>query len=562
MENQKVPISSVPNLKDLDMISRPIANFPPSVWGDRFINYACEDENEQAQKERQVEELKEQVRRELAAAIDKPLQQLNIIDATQRLGIAYHFENEIEESLKHIYLHTYVENTCFEGSDDLCSVALWFRLLRQDGYRVSCDVFKKFRDSEGNFKNSLMEDAKGLLELYEATHLSVNGEEMLDDALEFTKTHLELVVSHLNYPLAEQVRHALYQPQHKGLPRLEAVYFFRIYEAYDSHNEALLKLAKLDFNLLQSLHMKELSHMAKWWKSLDFATKFPFARDRLVEGYFWILGVYFEPQYSLARKIIIKVFTMISTIDDIYDAYGTLDELKLFTKAIQRWDIGSLDQLPEYMKPCYKSVLDVYNEIEEEMDNQGSLFRMHYAKEEMKKIVEGYMDEAKWCHEKYVPTFQEYMSVALVTAGYTFLTTISYLGMGEIASKEAFDWLFSHPPIIEASESVGRLMDDMRSHEFEQERGHVASGIECYMKQYGVTEEEAHDKFHKRLVKAWKDINEGCLRPYPVPKPLLMRILSLTRVIDVIYKNEDWYTHVKKPMKDKIASLLIDPMIV
>nr|F6M8H7.1 RecName: Full=Probable sesquiterpene synthase; Short=SmSTPS [Santalum murrayanum]AEF32537.1 putative sesquiterpene synthase [Santalum murrayanum] len=562
MENQKMPISSVPNLKDLNMISRPIANFPPSIWGDRFINYTCEDENDQTQKERQVEELKEQVRRELAATVDKPLQQLNIIDATQRLGIAYLFENEIEESLKHIYLHTYVENNCFEGSDDLYSVALWFRLLRQNGYKVSCDVFNKFRDNEGNFKNNLMEDAKGLLELYEATHVSIHGEEMLDDALEFTKTRLESVVSHLNYPLAEQVRHALYQPLHRGLPRLEAVYFFRIYEAHASHNKALLKLAKLDFNLLQSFHKKELSDIARWWKSLDFAAKFPFARDRLVEGYFWVLGVYFEPQYSLARKIIIKVFTMISTIDDIYDAYGTLDELKLFTKAMQRWDVGSLDQLPEYMKPCYKSILDVYNEIEEEMANQGSLFRMHYAKEVMKTIVEGYMDEAKWCHEKYVPTFQEYMSVALVTSGYTFLTTISYLGMGEIASKEAFDWLFSHPPVIEASESVGRLMDDMRSHKFEQERGHVASGIECYMKQYGVTEEEAHDEFRKRLVKAWKDINEECLRPYRVPKPLLTRILNLTRVIDVIYKNEDGYTHVKKAMKDNIASLLIDPVIV
>ncbi|MBA0833181.1 hypothetical protein Goarm_017512, partial [Gossypium armourianum] len=40
-----------------------------------------------------------------------------------------------------------------------------------------------------------------------------------------------------------------------------------------------------------------------WKKGLDLTTKLPFVRDRLVESYFWILGVYFEPQYSFAREI-------------------------------------------------------------------------------------------------------------------------------------------------------------------------------------------------------------------------------------------------------------------
>ena len=31
--------------------------------------------------------------------------------------------------------------------------------------------------------------------------------------------------------------------------------------------------------------------------------------------------------------------------------------------------------------------------------------------------------------------------------------------------------------------------------QFEQKRGHVASGIECYMKQNGVSKQEAHDEF-------------------------------------------------------------------
>lgn len=74
----------------------------------------------------------------------------------------------------------------------------------------------------------------------------------------------------------------------------------------------------------------------RWWKGLNCTKNFPFARDRLVECYFWISGVYFEPKYGLARKFVTKVISMTTIIDDIYDAHGTLEELTLFTNAIDR----------------------------------------------------------------------------------------------------------------------------------------------------------------------------------------------------------------------------------
>ena len=72
---------------------------------------------------------------------------------------------------------------------------------------------------------------------------------------------------------------------------------------------------------------------------MDFASKLPFARDRVIECYFWILGVYFEPKYYFARRFLTKVIAMTSIIDDIYDVYGTLEELDLFTRAIERFEI-------------------------------------------------------------------------------------------------------------------------------------------------------------------------------------------------------------------------------
>ena len=40
---------------------------------------------------------------------------------------------------------------------------------------------------------------------------------------------------------------------------------------------------------------------------------------------------------------------------------------------------------------------------------------------------------------------EDYMNLALRTSTYPMLTTVSFLGMGDIVTKEAFDWIFSTP---------------------------------------------------------------------------------------------------------------------
>ncbi|XP_024044718.1 (-)-germacrene D synthase-like [Citrus clementina] len=537
--------------------TRGSANFPPSIWGDHFFQYTCDSQETDDQNVKHLE-LKKEIRRMLKAA-NKTSHTLELIDAIQRLGVSYHFENEIDEILGKMH-KTYRDcDLCDNENDGLYYISLQFRLFRQNGYRISADVFNTFEGSDGKFKASLAKDVRGMLSLYEATHLRVHGENILDEALAFTTSHLESVAKQVCSPLAEQVKHALVQPIHKGLERLEARHYIPIYQGESSHNEALLTFAKLDFNGLQKLHQKELGDISRWWKELDFAHKLPFVRDRIAEVYFWAVGVHFEPQYSFARKLFTKVIYMTSIIDDIYDVYGKIEELDLFTSAIERWDINAIDQLPEYMKLCYRALINVYSEVEKDLASQAKLYRLHYAKEAMKNQVKHYFFEAKWYHQNYIPTVDEYMTVALISSGHPNLSAISFVGMGDIVTKESFEWLFSNPRSIRASCAVGRLMNDMVSHKFEQSRGHVASSVECYINQYGATEEEAYSEFRKQVSNAWKDINEECLRPTLVPVPLLIRILNLTRAADVIYKYKDGYTDSEE-LKDFIVSLLINPV--
>ncbi|ONI13049.1 hypothetical protein PRUPE_4G200000 [Prunus persica] len=543
-----------------DQIVRHTANFHPSIWGDQFMDYGSEDIIAYSHKQQEVEDLKQVVRREVfTTGAGDFSYQMKLIDAIQRLGVAYHFEKEIEEALEHIYAANRFHDDDDDG--DLYDVSLGFRLLRQHGHYVSCRIFNKFKDRKnGGFKESLISDVPGMLSFYEATHLRVHGEDILEEALVFTTKHLESATTHVSYQLAEQIAQALERPLRKSLERVCARRFMSIYQDEASHNEALLKLAKSDFNLVQSLHKQELSEFIRWWKEVDFKRKLPFARDRIVELYFWVVGVYFEPQYLVGRNILTKWIALLTAMDDMYDAFGTFEELEIFTEAVQRWDVNCMDELPEYMQIFYRTLLNVFNEIEEEMVKEGRAYGAYYAKEAWKTNAKAYFDEAKWFHEGYIPSMEEYMRVATASAGNTTLTTISLLGMGDIVTKESFEWSLNDPKILRASNTIIRLMDDIVSSKFEKERGHVASAIDCYRKQYEVSDEqEIIDAFNKQIVDSWKDINEEFLRPTSVPMPILVLVLNLTRVVDLLYKKDDGFTHVGKVMKDSVASYFIDP---
>lgn len=98
------------------------------------------NENDDPEVDERIETLKEAVGKMLSNAAGKAIMEelLTLIDALQRLGVAYHFEYQINQALQSIY-DNYVNNNSNNGceDDDLYTMALGFRLLRQQGYSVS-----------------------------------------------------------------------------------------------------------------------------------------------------------------------------------------------------------------------------------------------------------------------------------------------------------------------------------------------------------------------------------------------------------------------------------------
>lgn len=82
-----------------------------------------------------------------------------------------------------------------------------------------------------------------------------------------------------------------------------------------------------------------------------------------------------------------------------------------------------------------------------------------------KKVVEAYCKETEWYAQDYVPTFEEHLQISLVSTAYPMLICASFVGMDNVATRAAFEWVTGMPEVVKASAVICRLMDDITSSE-------------------------------------------------------------------------------------------------
>ncbi|XP_057787951.1 (R)-limonene synthase-like isoform X2 [Salvia miltiorrhiza] len=349
-------------------IQRRSGNYSPSGWDVDHIQSLQSHYTDEKYVKR-TSELIMQVKKMLEKETDS-IQQLELIDDLQRLGLSHQFHKEFKQILNSVYLdNKYYKNGEIimqeAGERDLNSTALAFRLLRQHGFQVAQEVFECFKSEEGEFKASLRDDTRGLLQLYEASFLSMEGENTLDIAREFTIEILQekLVNNEIDDSnLITWIRHSLEIPIYWSIVRVNTSVWIDAYKRRADMNPIVLELATLDSNIAQALYQEELKQDLQWWKNMSLAQKLPFARDRLVESYFWGVGVVQLLQHGTARMAVDRSIALITVIDDVYDVYGTLEELEQFTDIIRRWDMNSMDQLPSYMQLCFLALNNFVND--------------------------------------------------------------------------------------------------------------------------------------------------------------------------------------------------------
>ncbi|KAE9465979.1 hypothetical protein C3L33_02096, partial [Rhododendron williamsianum] len=393
-----------------EKIVRRSANWQPPIWDYDYVQ-SLNSKYVGHKYVTRATKLKEDVKKMLTEVVD-PLDGLEIIDDLQRLGVFYHFEDEIKRVLESIY------NSKRDGNEDgLHATSLKFRLLRQHGYNVPQDVFENFMDETGHFKASLCEDIRGMLYLYEASFLSFSGESIMEEAKDFATKNLEQYLKRKDsdQDLASLVSHALELPLHWRLP----------------------------------------------------------------------------------RRSMTVVNAMITTIDDVYDVYGTLDELEIFTDAIERWDISAMEQLPDYMKISFLALFNSINEIGYETLKVQDAHIIPHLQKVWADLCKTYLNEAKWYYSGYTPTLEEYMSNAWISIGAPTMLT---------------------------------------------------------------HEEDARDHIKYLIGKTWEKMNEERLIDSPFSKILVEIAMNIARVSQCMYQYGDGHGAQGQVTKDRVLSLFINPI--
>ncbi|KAK4739822.1 hypothetical protein R3W88_003519 [Solanum pinnatisectum] len=552
LEVPKACISNVP--------IRRSGNYQPSIWDYNHIQ-SLKNHYSDEKFMRRRDELKMEVKIMLSDRNMKQLEQLEIIDDLQRLGLSYHFEDEI---------YSILNNLSDKNSkrDNLYAKALEFRLLRQHGFNIiSQEIFDGFYDNTTGFGEiHHNEDTKGMLYLYEASFLAIEGEKELELARNLTEKHLREYLADKNkndmdQNLVELVHHALELPLHWRMLRLETKWFINYYKKrQDMMIPFMLELATLDFNIVQETHIKDLKYVARWWKETFLAENLSFARDRLVENFFWTIGVNFLPQYGYFRRIATKVNALITTIDDVYDVFGTLDELQIFTHAIQRWNVKELDKLPDNMKMCYYALDNFINQVVADAFEEQGIFILPYLRNAWRDLCKSYLREAKWYHSQYIPSMEEYMDNAWISISAPVILVHAYFLVANPVNEEALHYLENnYHEIIRCSALILRLTNDLGTSLDELKRGDVPKSIQCYMNETQVSEEEARQYIRVLISQTWKKLNEAHeLAAHPFPKIFVTCAMNLARMAQCMYQHGDGHGGNNSTTKNHIMALLFE----
>nr|BDN86179.1 isoprene synthase [Garcinia subelliptica] len=534
------------------------ANFQPTIWSyDKLqsleSNIAIDTNKDKAKL------LEAEVRSLIDNEKTDVVSMLELIDSVQRLGLGYRFKNEIRKALDRFVALGGLDN---EATKTLHVTALGFRLLRQHGFEVFQDVFSQFKEQSGKFMNSLSEDVEGILSLYEACYFAIEGETLLDEAKAFTVSHLKVHKEKSGIDLADQIGHALELPLHHRIDRQEARWNIEEYRKKGDVNQVVLELAVLDFNLVQSVFQRDLRDMSRWWSGLALASKLSFSRDRLMESFFWSVGMCFEPQCNSSRKGITKVFQLVTTIDDVYDVYGTQEELVLFTDAVERWDLDAVKDLPDYMKLCFLALYNTVNEMAYEILKETGENAIPYLIKAWTDLCKAFFQEAKWVYNKATPSFEEYLENAWRSVSGAVMLIHAYFMLGQMVSKDELEHLENYHELLRWPSVIFRLCNDLATSSAELARGETVNAISCYMNQAGVSEEEAREHINKVINDTWKKINKYQVVKTPFSEPFIETAINLARISHVQYQHGDGHGAPDTKSKDRIQTLIIEPISI
>ncbi|XP_076925724.1 (3S,6E)-nerolidol synthase 1-like [Bidens hawaiensis] len=457
---------------------------------------------------------------------DVKFDDLLMVDTLERLGLDYLYEDEINLILEQC--HIQLINNDLLQHPNLYEVSLCFRILRQNGYRVSADIFEQFKGKNDEFVDNLKSDIRGLMELYEASHLCIEGDDILDEAAIFSSHMLQKSLNFLDDKEAKMVKYTLENPHRRNFTS------FSLHKDFDA--KILKELAELESRMVKSIRKTEINEIIRWWDDLGLGKELNLARNQPLKWYIVPMVSLSNPTLSQQRIDLTKTVYLIYIIDDIFDIYGSLSELTLLTEAVSMWDTGPVEQLPYYAKLTFKALYDTTNEIACRVYEKHGFNPINSLRNSWVTLFDAFLVEAKWFASGYIPKSEEYLKNGMVSTGLQVFLVHMFFLLGDGVTEEDAYLIDNDHGIVSSGSKILRLTDDLVSEQYENQDGHNGSYVKCLLMEHEDCSRNLVQEQVKQMISdEWKCLNKEFLFPNPFSKHFLKGSVKLARLVPLVY---------------------------
>ncbi|CAL5183397.1 unnamed protein product [Lathyrus oleraceus] len=421
-----------------------------------------------------------------AYPMDEDHIKLCIANQLHRFGLGHYFVGEIQVLLSQIYRNYNKEQIshakAWEINLQIQKDALAFELLRTYGFKVSplrfC-LLLNHRDIKVEIENNSEHFSSAMLHVFRASNLSFCGEYELDEARTFSRNILKKVVSTGKGDLLQQIEHELSFPWFARLDHLEHRVWIEETEAnvlwkgktsYNRvsylYNDELLQLATLNFEFKQLIFKNELKELKRWTEKYGMSNM-GFGREKSTYSYFAVAASFTSlPHDSYVRMLVAKTAIIITVADDFFDSFGSLNQLEILTKAVQRWDSRGLSS---HSKVIFDALDDLVSEASRKYlqqegtsdDISGSLKDLWY------EIFLSWLIEANWSRNGHKPSIDCYLKTGMTSIGAHILVLSSSCFLKPTKKLR----LRPYEPLTKLLMIISRLLNDVESYQKEKEEG-------------------------------------------------------------------------------------------
>ncbi|KAM7528822.1 hypothetical protein LguiB_032232 [Lonicera macranthoides] len=500
-----------------------------------------------------------------------------MIDNLERLGIDWHFKEEIRNVLDETY-------SCWLQGDeqifmDVATCAIAFRVLRINGYDVSSDPLTQIA-KEGSYFNSLSGYLKGItdaLELYRASQLIISPDESALRKQNLQSSHfLQQTLSNgsiwsdrLSKYIIEEVDDALNFPLYSSLERLASRRYIEHYNrdcstirvlktSYCSSNignNDYLKLAVEDFNICQSIYREE-NEQAERWVIESGLDKLKFARQKTAYCSFSAAATLFTPELSEARMSWAKNGVLTTVFDDFIDVGGSREEHLNLIHLVEKWDVDiESDCCSEEVRILFSALHNTISEIADQaFIRQGRDVTSHL-------VENAGLIEAEWSRNN-MPTMDEYMENSHITSALGPIVMIALYLVGPELSEDAAR-SSELKKIFRLSSNIGRLLNDIQTFKREIDQGKQVNAISLRMIHSGgtTTKEEAIEETMSFIKSQMEELLNLVVKEKGsiVPRACKELWWKMAKVSHLFYLKDDGFTSPQTMVK-AVKDVIYEPI--